>query len=205
MSLQKVNSSTFYRYKPFYVVAASEREKESCLCSICLNAHLLIQPINKYRESLNETVYESVTNYMKEYKNNNSHLPELAGIKIMTYHQYERQPQEYFEKQTGVKKTYNRVKRLDKADTISNITKLLLSMSDNYLLHKFYCKNDQVTWPIILNAMKENNVKYIHIDFSENICMTPKFEPQPMRFSGKQYSLHCSLLSPKNPYQLFFI
>ena len=114
----------------------------------------------------------------------------------MTYHQYERQPQDYFEKQTGVKNTYNRMKRRDKEDTISKITKLLLSMSDNYLLH---CKNDQVNWPIILNAMKENNVKYFHTDFSENICMTSTFEPQPMRFSANQYSLHCSLLSPKNP------
>ena len=35
-SLQEVNSSTFYRYKTFYVVAASEWEKQSCLCSICL-------------------------------------------------------------------------------------------------------------------------------------------------------------------------
>ena len=33
--------STFKRYKPFYIGSPTEREKESCLCIRCQNAHLL--------------------------------------------------------------------------------------------------------------------------------------------------------------------
>ena len=34
--------STFIKYKPFYITATTEREKESCLYKKCLNAHLLL-------------------------------------------------------------------------------------------------------------------------------------------------------------------
>ena len=34
------------------------------------------------------------------------------------------------------------------------------------------------------------------MDFSENIAMKPKFEVQDAHFSGKQYSLHCSVVEP---------
>ena len=32
------------------------------------------------------------------------------------------------------------------------------------------------------------------MEFSENIAMKPKFEVQDEHFSGKQYSLHCSVV-----------
>ena len=34
------------------------------------------------------------------------------------------------------------------------------------------------------------------MDFSENLAMKPKFEVQDAHFSGKQYSLHCSIVEP---------
>ena len=37
--------STFYKYKPFYNSPPIEREKESCLCIKCQNAHLLLKAV----------------------------------------------------------------------------------------------------------------------------------------------------------------
>ena len=38
--------------------------------------------------------------------------------------------------------------------------------------------------------------KYIGLDFSENLALKPKLEVQDAHFSGKQYSLHCSIVEP---------
>lgn len=37
--------STFYKYKPFHNSPPIEREKESCLCIKCQNAHLLLKAV----------------------------------------------------------------------------------------------------------------------------------------------------------------
>ena len=38
--------------------------------------------------------------------------------------------------------------------------------------------------------------KYIELDFSKNLALKPKFQVQDAHFSGKQYSLHCSVVEP---------
>ena len=43
-----VSIGAFLKYKPFFVVPPSEREKESCLCKFCLNTRLLFRPLLKH-------------------------------------------------------------------------------------------------------------------------------------------------------------
>ena len=38
---------------------------------------------------------------------------------------------------------------------------------------------------------------YIEFDFSENLARKPKFEVQEAHFSGKQYTLHCGMVEPR--------
>ena len=38
--------------------------------------------------------------------------------------------------------------------------------------------------------------KYIELGFSENMVLKPKHEVQDAYFSGKQYSLYCSIVEP---------
>ena len=38
--------------------------------------------------------------------------------------------------------------------------------------------------------------KYTELNFSENLELKPKHEVQDARFSGKHYSLHCSIAEP---------
>ena len=40
--------SSFFKYKPFYITPPKEREKESCLCIKCQNAHLFLIGIKNY-------------------------------------------------------------------------------------------------------------------------------------------------------------
>ena len=61
-----------------------------------------------------------------------------------------------------------------------------------YLLHRFGCKNYQYQWPKICNYKDLDHV--YHMDYSENISCTLKFEPQDAHFSGSQTSLCCTVI-----------
>ena len=61
-----------------------------------------------------------------------------------------------------------------------------------YLVHRFEYKNDQFHWPQILDLTDLGHV--YHMDYSENISCTPKFEPQDAHFSGKQTSHHYTVI-----------
>ena len=52
-----------FKFKPFYCVLPSEKEKQSCVCINCQNPYLLLQAVNRYRISkhLDERVIESST------------------------------------------------------------------------------------------------------------------------------------------------
>ena len=57
--------STFIKYKPFYITAPTEREKESCLCKKCLNAHLLAG-ISDFRKAQKLPLHTSVTDFLND-------------------------------------------------------------------------------------------------------------------------------------------
>ena len=62
----KISKSTFFKYKPFYVEPATICEKESCLCSTCLNIHCLMQAVNVFRKSSGFEKHFSVTQFLQE-------------------------------------------------------------------------------------------------------------------------------------------
>ena len=43
------------------------------------------------------------------------------------------------------------------------------------------------------------------MDFSKIIAVKPKFEVQDAHFSGKKYSLHCSIVEPKKQKYFYFL
>ena len=61
-----ISLTTFFNFKPFYCIVPSEKEKQSCVCINCQNAHLLLQAINRYRASQNLTTHESLTKYLEK-------------------------------------------------------------------------------------------------------------------------------------------
>ena len=72
---------------------------------------------------------------------------------------------------------------------------ILISMAENYLSHRFCVSSDKVFWPIF---RKECPYTILHVDYSENIKLTPKNEVQHAHFSGRQHTLHCSVLYKSN-------
>ena len=69
----------------------------------------------------------------------------------------------------------------------------LYTKQNVYILHRYECRNDQYHWPII----RGNCLGYTyHMDYSENISNSPKYEPQDAHFSSKQISLHCTVVHP---------
>ena len=63
---KRCSMSTFLKYKPFHITDPTERQKESCLCKRCLNAHLLLSVINTFRKTTKLTHHLSVTMFMKQ-------------------------------------------------------------------------------------------------------------------------------------------
>ena len=88
---------------------------------------------------------------------------------------------------------YTRTARIDKKEEVSVIAQKLISIKDSYLKHRSHVDNINKVFPIVKESFQGT---YIELDFSENIAIKPKFEVQEAHFSGKQYTLHCSIVEP---------
>ena len=185
--------STFYKFKPIYISSPSEREKETCLCMKCTNIHYLLDSVNRYRKGLRLKQYESASNYLQEIEHGNEdHFPEqIETTKTLKYSYFATRKETYL--RDGKEIGYTRTARQDKTDVVSNIVKLLLETGPVYLKHRSHVDNISSVFPIIKETFAG---RYIELDFSENIAITPKSEVQDAHFSGKQYSLHCSIVIP---------
>ena len=99
--------------------------------------------------------------------------------------------EEYFK--NGIEESYERVARIDKNMEVKEVAKTLIGQGGSYLRHQSHVANIKNTLPLMRELF---NGKCIEIDFSESMAMKPKFEVQDAHFSGKQYSLHCSIVEP---------
>ena len=63
-----VSLTTFFNLKLFYCLKPSEKEKQSFLCINCLNPHVILSSINKYRHSRKLPPHGSLTTYLNELK-----------------------------------------------------------------------------------------------------------------------------------------
>ena len=61
-----------------------------------------------------------------------------------------------------------------------------------YFKHRFYFQNGKYHWKKILNSVSEIGLIF-HLDYSENLQTTPKFEPQSAHSNERQHSLHCAV------------
>ena len=188
--------SLFFKYKPFYVIAPTEREQQSCLCIRCQNSHLLLKGVNSYRKMKKLSQHTSVTAFLHDYQylklsDRNEKYPEFNDDNEIKYYIFGPKTESYFK--DGKEVQYKRTARTDKKDKVSAIALELISIKDSYLKHRSHVDNINRVFPIVKEAFQG---AYIELDFSENIAIKPKFEVQEAQFSGKQYSLHCSIVEP---------
>ena len=210
---------TVWIYKPFYVVYPSEKEKQLCLCTLCLNKRLLFNCLrNKY-----PMIGDSLSGFLmgecdcpkhengfwqlkcsagscstckvarKKYKEVVGLQEESSKIK---FYQFEKTETPYKCKKTGKDKISKKMERSpDKHELPKDILALLLENADDYLLHRYQVQNDKFVWKYILGTVDD---PIFHMDYSENLGPTPKFEPQPAHFSKRQFSLHCTVMHKEN-------
>ena len=111
------------------------------------------------------------------------------------YLQFELEEYSYKNKE-GEEKIGKRTTLFTKTDSFAELKCNFHKKCTLYLLHRYECLNNKFLWPQILEASPGF---IFHVDYSENISVTPKFEPQDAHFPGNQTSLHCAAVhSPHN-------
>ena len=207
-----ISFTQFYRCKPFYVLPPSAKGMESCMCAKCLNPHKMYEVVRGVIKDLPV----SLTSDFECPENKEISYPYLncihgicinkCGIKDdsnkrynwnqeVPYYIFKTVTEVFYDKE-GVKKTYNRTARVDKKDSLKVVYNLLHSLSRDYLEHRFFVSCDKVYWEKFLN---ETEHYVVWMDYSQNIAFTPKFEVQSSHFSGKQHTLHCTIIKdPKD-------
>ena len=199
---RNISYGHFYEFKPFYILKPSERERESCMCSTCLNIHVMYDVLRKNMPNhFPKSTTEYLTSDFKCIKRDNYNFHCLSCINgkcpnvsfpqdtPQKYYQFEMVTTEYYDKH-GKKKAYKRTARVDRGDTLHNLYILLQSMATKYLVHRFFVSVDDVFWSNFLSEYRDH---IITLDYSQNINLTPKFVAQSHHFSGRQQTLHCSI------------
>ena len=79
---------------------------------------------------------------------------------------------------------------------IQNIISQLQSVAMHYLIHRFFIINDFIYWRRFLSETEHDTLWF---DYSQNINFTEKRQVQSAHFSGRQHTLHSTVLqAPKN-------
>ena len=211
-----MSPALFYRCKPFYISPATEREMESCLCAKCLNPHALYNTLRRHIKSLPPSLSEYLTstftcsqdptiNFPKieclrgECKNNCRITDESTKEmecweKRVSYYQFGTVQETYYNIE-GEKKHYDRTARIDYKDKdLRSVYNLFQESARDYLLHRYHTLLDKVHWERYLN---ETDSAVIWMDYSQNIKLVEKNQSQSAHFSGKQQTLHDTLIVHK--------
>ena len=211
----KFSLGTIYKFRPYFVVAPSEREKLECLCTVCCNARSMFNAIQRSAKKNGFKQYTSITSYLTHGKTCKlatsgyiskecivGDCEECNGLicpaayyftqdDLATYYQFELHPTGKLDKNNKPKK---KTKRVDyNSVPVSSVVLKLENFAERYLLHRYDVRHDKFIWPIIQEKCDKKGEFIVHMDYSENLKEKPKFETQPHHFSGEQHSLHCSV------------
>ena len=206
---------TLLKLKPYYLGPPSLREQILCMCGFCLNTRQLFDAIRKsgvndIGDSIsgyltkNFTCEKSTSNYHKlscilgsclngcKVAGVLSDLSEVNSCQVVKYYQFERVDIPYINKKNepAISK---QIQRVDYAETLRVISEKLDILALKYLYHRYLVVNETTVWPRILTTASGDSPIF-HLDYSENLQCTPKYEPQSHHFSGTQVILHCTVV-----------
>ena len=92
----------------------------------------------------------------------------------------------------GKTKKTKRAERIDHAQNAVFLRNNLRDARKEYTYHRYQLCNDKYEWGNILTTVQIDSPIY-HMDYSENLQITPKYEPQSAHFNKKQVTLHCTV------------
>ena len=116
--------------------------------------------------------------------------------KMVSYYQYEVVVEEYVAKRgpdKGKLKTTKRTDQVTYCKDTKDVVALLGSRRKKYLCHKYQLAHDHYHWKAIIETATPKASPIWHMDFSENLALTPKSEVQDAHFNKSQSSLHCTV------------
>ena len=90
-----------------------------------------------------------------------------------------------------VHKVSEKTEKVETSMPLKDLYNKLLLLKKSYTKHKYQVHNDIFHWPRILSTSVDYGNIY-HMDFSENLAQSYKYEPQSSHFNKQQYSLHCT-------------
>ena len=122
---------------------------------------------------------------------------DMAKIKSKKVHYYVFETVETkYHKKHGKLVTYTRTARVDKNDLLENIARQLQILAEKYFLHRFFVVNEKCCWKKFLDQTEHYT---LWLDYSQNIAFKEKKQAQSVHFSGRQHTLHKTIiLSPEN-------
>ena len=216
-----ISIGTFLNLKPFYVSPPTIKEMEMCMCGKCLNPHCIYKALKQslsnhdFPTSLSEFLGKKIqcdrdqeTNYFElecilgkcgnscqiiNIKDYCKPFLKAAKNKTVSFYVFEKVTTFYYNK-NGEKVGYDRTGRVDKNWHINEIIDELQSMASKYLQHYFFVINDRVYWKRFLDSSTNFT---LWLDYSQNIAFKEKKQVQSAHFSGKQHTLHNTLI--RNP------
>ena len=199
--------------KPFFVTYPNKKEIFLCLCKLCLNARMLIEPLQAKAKKDGDSIEDSISNFFsscpspqlingfyqlkylkgkcKSCKANQATISFKCQNDDSTYvkvSQFEIRKTFYTSKK-NLKKKSVQTERVEHHWSYKVIYDRLNKMKKEYLIFLY---NDKFHWPKILVTTEAIGPIY-HMDFSENLSQQFKYEPQSCHFNKKQYSLHCTV------------
>ena len=203
--------------KPFFVVKPTDKEKEMCLCKFCLNLRLSFNALMEHSKKFDGPFFESISSfYMNScgcQKAENGYwkldcclgkcqdcrskenilIPNVdSGTKI-SYYKFEVTKTSYLSKKTNTIKECKRTERVNVSQDVKALLQDIYKLKEKYLLHRYQVENDRMEWRKIIETNHQFGPLF-HLDYSENVSGTPKFEPQDAHFSKRQFSLHCTVV-----------
>ena len=115
--------------------------------------------------------------------------------KKVSYYEFESVTESYNNKQ-GEKRFYKRIARVDYKDVkLRDVYARLMEVSKDYLVHRHMTILDKVYWARFLCNVDQ---PILWMDYSMNIKLTEKNQVQSAHFSGKQQTLHDSLIQDED-------
>ena len=138
-STTPVSLSMFFKYKPYYCVRPTKKEKQRCLCISCLNPHLLLKSINIYRKSKSLPSHSSLTGYVNQISSGET-FPESTDTKRCKFYTYCRVTESYIGK-AGTPVENTRTAPVDDCKPVMHKFTLIKDGIAKYLKHRTYINN----------------------------------------------------------------
>jgi len=215
-----VSLGTFLALKPFYIRAASTKDIKMCVCKKHLHARWSIQALVNLAEKQQIDIgtiknYDTFFEYLTELcgKEESTYIDwECVDDKNLLCAHIEGKwnnlkeklldnddgkttvNMQHFEKVTIVTKKGKELKRLRAMSTKANMN-FILNFISNLLSKIIHHRNHLKHYRSTIHGFKECfNTLIIDIDFSENLSIPVKFEPQSLHWSHQQITVHSGLM-----------